>query len=68
MSVLNGLGKSDVVENLYAEKIEKAKEAEKLMGNLSELPTFSFDMEKGGTGTPQLDDVPGAFPITPQLV
>lgn len=68
VGVLNGLGNSDVVENLYAEKIEKAKEAEKLMSNLAGLPTFSFDVEKGIAETPQLDSVPGAFPVTPQLV
>lgn len=63
------MGQVGVVEKLYAEKMSKAREAEKKLGNLSDIPMFSFDMEKGITnGTPQLNGVPGAFPVTPQLV
>ena len=62
VGVLNGLGKGDVVQFLYAEKATKAAEAEKLVGNLSDIPSFSFDMEKGIT-----NGVPGAFSGTPQL-
>lgn len=63
VGVLNGLGKGDVVQFLYAEKSTKGAEAEKLIGNLSDIPSFSFDMEKGITS-----GMPGAFASTPQLV
>lgn len=63
VGVVSGLGKSDIVEAIYAEKATKAREAEKIVGNLSDIPTFSFDMEKGITS-----GMAGAFPVTPLLV